>query len=196
MPEGKKKINKIIYGGEVLMDLTGDTATPDQVQKGASFHDKSGAAVTGTCTFDSDTQDATAVEAELLQGQTAYVKGRKVIGSMPNHGGVTGELTDRDTPYQIPFCFHDGSGTAGLSAADQAKLIPANIREGISVLGVTGSMTSGGTVKAEAREATPTTQQQTILPSTGYTHLSQVTVKPIPYAESVNAAGGTTATIG
>ena len=196
MAEGKKTINKIIYGGEVLLDLTRDTVTPDQVQKGASFHDKSGAAVTGTCTFDSDTQDATAAEAELLQGQTAYVKGRKVTGTMPNHGGVTGELTDRDTPYQIPFGFHDGSGTAGLPAADQAKLIPANIREGISVLGVVGTMSGSETVKAEAREATPSTQQQTILPGAGFTHLSQVVVKPIPYVETANAAGGKTAAIG
>lgn len=195
MPEPKKTINKVVYGGEVLMDLTGDTATPDKVLKGATFHDKTGAAVTGSCTFDSDTQDATAAEAELLKGQTAYARGTKIVGSMPNNGAVTGTIPDKDTPYTIPIGFHDGSGTVGLSAEDKAKLIPENVREGVSVLGVAGKMTGSEAVKAETKEATPSTQQQTILPSPGFTHLSQVTVKPIPYVESANAAGGTTATI-
>lgn len=196
MPEPKKAKNKIVYGGEVLIDLTGDTATPEKVLKGATFHDKSGAAATGSCTFDSDTQDATAAEAELLKGQTAYVRGVKITGSMPNNGAVSGTVPGRDTDYTVPIGFHDGSGRVGLSAEDKAKLIPENIREGVSVLGVEGKMTGSEAVKAEAKEATPSTQQQTILPSSGYTHLSQVIVKPIPYVESVNAAGGTTVTIG
>ena len=46
--------NKVIYGGEVIIDLTADTATASSVLVGSTFHDKSGAAVTGTCTYDSD----------------------------------------------------------------------------------------------------------------------------------------------
>lgn len=41
-------INKIIYGGETLIDLTEDTVTPETLAKGATAHDKTGAAIVGT----------------------------------------------------------------------------------------------------------------------------------------------------
>ena len=72
--------NKIIYGGKTLIDLTGDTVTADRLLKGATAHDMSGEAITGTCTFDSDTSNATAVVAEILAGKTAYARGSKVTG--------------------------------------------------------------------------------------------------------------------
>ncbi len=59
-------INKVIYGGTTLIDLTSDTATADKVLTGYTFHDKSGAVVDGTCEFDADTSDATAGAAEIL----------------------------------------------------------------------------------------------------------------------------------
>ena len=43
-----KHINKVVYGGRTLVDLTGDTATADKVLKDLTFHDKTGATVTGT----------------------------------------------------------------------------------------------------------------------------------------------------
>ena len=52
-------INKVIYGGDVLIDLTGDTVTADKLAKGVTAHDASGATITGTNTYDADTQDAT-----------------------------------------------------------------------------------------------------------------------------------------
>lgn len=42
--------NKVVYGTLVLMDLTSDTATADDVAKGKTFHDKTGAQVTGSLT--------------------------------------------------------------------------------------------------------------------------------------------------
>ena len=46
--EPKKGKNKIIYGGETLIDLTGDTATESDVASGKTFHLASGVQVTGT----------------------------------------------------------------------------------------------------------------------------------------------------
>ena len=40
--------NKVVYGNTTLIDLTSDTATPSQVIQGATFHDRSGVAQTGT----------------------------------------------------------------------------------------------------------------------------------------------------
>lgn len=41
-------VNKVIYGGETLIDLTGDTLTPETLQKGITGHDASGNPITGT----------------------------------------------------------------------------------------------------------------------------------------------------
>lgn len=39
-------VNKVIYGGDVLIDLTGDSVSADKVLKGITAHDKSGAKIT------------------------------------------------------------------------------------------------------------------------------------------------------
>lgn len=83
-------INKVIYGGETLIDLTGDTVTADKILSGFTAHDKGGEPITGTCEYDVDSSDATAAVAEILQGKTAYVRGQKLTGTMKNNGAVTG----------------------------------------------------------------------------------------------------------
>lgn len=39
--------NKIIYGNEVLLDLTNDTVSSDTLSRGITAHDKSGQIITG-----------------------------------------------------------------------------------------------------------------------------------------------------
>ena len=189
-------INKVVYGGKTLIDLTGDTVTADKVLEGFTTHDKSGASITGTCTFDVNSGDATVSVAEMLTGKTAYARGTKLTGTMPNNGAVTGKISTKDGAYTIPQGYHDGSGKVSIDATEQAKIIAQNIREGVTILGVEGSMSGSEGVKAQAKTVTPSSVQQTILPDDGYTHLSQVTVAKIPYVESENSAGGTTVTIG
>lgn len=41
-------VSKVVYGSRTLVDLTGDTVTPDRLASGATAHDKSGDRVTGT----------------------------------------------------------------------------------------------------------------------------------------------------
>lgn len=41
-------INKVVYGGNTLVDLTGDTVTADKILSGYTAHDKSGASITGS----------------------------------------------------------------------------------------------------------------------------------------------------
>lgn len=189
-------INKVIYGGNVLIDLTADTITKDKLAEGVTAHDKSGALITGTCTYDSDTQDATAAVAEILTGKTAYVRGTKITGTMKNNGAVTGTISAKAGTYTVPQGYHDGSGKVSISGTEQAKIIASNIREGVTILGVVGSMSGTEGANPQAKEATPSTEEQVILPDDGYNYLSQVTVAAIPYVESDNSAGGTTVTIG
>ena len=188
--------NKIIYGGNVLIDLTADTVSADKLLSGITAHDKSGEIIEGNCTYDSDTQDATVAVAEMLIGKTAYARGSKLTGTMPNNGAVTGSIETKDGTFSIPLGFHDGSGTVSISLAEQAKLISANIKSGIEILGVIGSY-SGEAVTAQSKDnVVPKTTAQTILPDDGYDYLSQVVVTAIPYTESANSAGGITVTIG
>lgn len=193
-----KNISKVVYGGKTLIDLTADTVIADKMLSGYTAHDKSGATITGTCTFDADTSDATAGVAEILSGKTAYVNGVKLTGAMKNNGAVTGTISKKTDSYTIPIGYHDGSGKVSISSTEQAKLIATNIRQGVTILGVTGSMSGTEGAKAESKTATPSTTQQTILPDStkGYNYISQVVVEAIPYTESENPQGGLTVTIG
>lgn len=189
-------ISKVVYGGDILIDLTADSVKSDKLLKGYTAHGADGEPITGSCEFDADTKDATATEAEILSGKTAYNKGTKITGTMTNNGAANGVISIRDKAYTIPQGYHDGSGKVAISPTEQAKIIPSNIREGVSVLGVVGTMTGSEGVISQSKSVTPSSEEQTVLPDDGYTHLAEVTVAAIPYIESDNSAGGKTVTIG
>lgn len=189
-------VNKVIYGGNTLIDISTDDVKASDVLSGIKFHLPSGASGTGTCDYDADTSDATAVAAEILLSKTAYKNGAKLTGTMPNRGGVTGTISTKAGTYAIQQGYHDGSGSVGIASAEQAKIIAENIRDGVTILGVEGTMSGSEDVHAQAKTVTPSTSQQVITPdSPDYNYLSQVTVSAIPYTETDNAAGGKTVTI-
>ena len=198
-------VNKIIYNGNTLIDLTGDTITAADVINSKTFHLKDGSIATGSCTYDADTSDATALGAEILATKTAYVSGTKVTGTMPNRGQVTTAITTVSQSVTIQNGYHDGSGSVSIDSTEQAKIVAGNIKTGVEILGVTGTYTGDEIAQAHATvgSATPTVSQQIILPSSynvdqddDFLYFTQFTVAPIPYSEVVNAAGGLTVTIG
>lgn len=186
----------VLSNGTTLIDLTGDTVTAADVLSGVTTHGKDGAPITGTCTYDSDTSEDTAAVGEILSGKTAHARGALLTGTMTNNGAVTGTISTVSGQYTVPQGYHDGSGKVSIASAEQAKIIATNIRQGVTILGVQGTMSGSEGVNAQSKTATPSWSQQTVTPDTGYTHLSQVTVAAIPIAYSDNSAGGRTCTIG
>jgi len=187
--------NKIIYGGQVLLDISADTVNPSVLLSGYTAHDKTGDAVTGSCTFDSDTTDATASTSDILAGETAYVNGIKLTGDMPNRGALSGVISNVNDSITANAGYYDGSGSIGIDATEKAKIIANNIKDGVQILGVIGTYTGEG-VTAQAKTVDAYTTQQVVLPDTGYDYLSQVTVNAIAFSRELNAAGGYTVTIG
>lgn len=198
-------VNKIVYYGETLIDISVDTVAAADVQAGKYFHLPTGERVQGTCTYDANTSDATALAAEILNTKTAYVNGNKVTGNMPNIGQQSSSISAVSQSVQISEGYHDGSGSVAINSTEQAKIVAGNIKTGVSILGVTGTYTGDEIAQGHATvgSATPGTTAQVVLPSSynveqddDYLYFTQFTVSAVPYTETSNAAGGYTVTIG
>lgn len=79
-------VNKIEYDGRVLLDLTEDTVTEDQLLEGTVAHDKTGAKIVGALiNFAEDT----VTPENLLAGATAHdSSGQRIVGTMKQSSGI------------------------------------------------------------------------------------------------------------
>lgn len=188
-------VSKVVLGSETLIDLTADTITANKLLSGYTAHGANGAEITGTCTFDANTQDATAAVAEVLTTKTFYKAGTKMTGTMPNIGKQTSTISTKAQSVTISQGYHDGSGSVSISSTEQAKIIAGNIKQGVEILGVTGTLEPSSSITAQSKTATPSLSSQIILPDDNYDYLSQVTVNAIPVTRTDNASGGVTVTI-
>ncbi|MGM0971694.1 MAG: pyocin knob domain-containing protein [Bacillota bacterium] len=75
-----------------------------------------------------------ATAGDVLAGKTASGDDGEFIGSMPNNGAVT--ITPGSTNKVIPTGYHNG---AGIVSGD-ADLVAGNIKSGINIFGVTGTL--------------------------------------------------------
>lgn len=88
-----------------------------------------------------NTNDATATDLDILVNKTAYSKGRKLYGSLPNNGEANIEISDLSAKSVVEGYY--SGGTAKIADTESAKIIPANIRQGVTVLGVAGTLEAG-----------------------------------------------------
>lgn len=190
-------INKVVFGTTTLIDLSNDTIQPNDVINNRTFHMADGSITTGTLTYDADTKDATAVASEILFGKTAYKNGIKVTGEMPNIGKQDGTISTTNQTITISQGYHDGSGVISINPTEKAKLIGSNIKNGVEILGVLGTLTGEEMVSVTTVTVTPTINAQTLTPTSygEYDYFGQVNINAIPYTEVVNPANGLTVTI-
>lgn len=92
----------------------------------------------GTAKF-MDTSDADAAGSDILTGKSAYVGGSKVSGSMASNGATGGTISTKAGTVTIP-AGHTTGGTVSISSTEQAKVIASNIKQGVTLLGVAGSL--------------------------------------------------------
>lgn len=79
-------VNKIEYDGRVLLDLTEDTVTEDQLLEGATAHDRSGQRIVGALI---NLAEDTVAPENLLAGATAHdSSGQRIVGTMTQSSGI------------------------------------------------------------------------------------------------------------
>ena len=217
-------VNKVVYGTTVLVDLTGDSVTPDKLAKGETAHDAAGEPITGTMESGIDTSDATATADDIAKNKTAYVNGEKITGNVTVFDLDTSTLLSSEdsvssTVYQtkkyIQFKANKRANNdlyrAGTAQAFMAPIsffgdaTASDVAEGKTFTSKAGLKVTG-TAKAntptlQSKTVTPSTSQQIITPDSGYDGLSSVTVESMPTASlstptiSVDSAGKITATV-
>lgn len=92
----------------------------------------------GTAKF-FDTSGADIAAGDVLSGKKGYGSSGEVSGSMANNGGTGGTISTKAGTVSIPAGYTSG-GTVSIASAEQGKIIAGNIKSGVTILGVSGSL--------------------------------------------------------
>ena len=93
----------------------------------------------GTAKF-FDTSSANITSSDVLTGKTAYGASGSVSGGMNNNGATGGTISTKAGSVTIPAGYTSG-GSVSIASAEQDKIIATNIKSGVTILGVGGSLT-------------------------------------------------------
>lgn len=83
--------------------------------------------------------DASAAAGDILTGKSAFGASGEISGSMANNGSTSGTISTKAGTVTIPAGYTSG-GTVSISSTEQAKVIASNIKSGVTLLGVAGSL--------------------------------------------------------
>lgn len=151
-------VNKVEYGGNVLIDLTEDNITPERILAGYKAHDGSGASIVGTIPnkFSGDL---------TVEGATVTVP----VGYFPSTATATiasGSATTPATPITVtPSLSVNASGVVTATVSGVTESITPTVVAGYVTTGTAGNVTVSGsgtlalTTKAAATYNTSTSDQ-------------------------------------
>lgn len=88
-----------------------------------------------------DTSGDTATAANVLAGKTFHAASGSKTGSMTDRGFPTIRVSDLNGT-NFPGGYYTG-GLAEISYAEQVKIVPENIKSGVTILGVSGNLSAG-----------------------------------------------------
>ena len=118
------KINGVTYADVPQVDIP----LADNSGDDATFYETSGASVSA---------------GDVKQGVTFHGANGADTGTMSKYesGADDGDISTVAGTVPIGAGYHDGSGSVGIASAEQAKIVSGNIRNGVTVLGVSGKST-------------------------------------------------------
>lgn len=94
----------------------------------------------GTAKF-YDASEADAAAGNVLTGKVFIGQNSQDTGSMANNGSTSGTISTKAGTVTIPAGYTSG-GTVSISSTEQANVIAGNIKSGVTLLGVSGSLTT------------------------------------------------------
>lgn len=97
--------------------------------------------IVGTLEPKINTSDATAIADNILLDKTAYVNDKKITGTMPNNGDVT--ITPTTNVQNKTAGFYNSINIKAVTASIDTNIKAENIKSGISILGVAGTLQTG-----------------------------------------------------
>ena len=119
---------------------------PDNIKKGVVIF-----GVVGDAKI--DMTDATATPDDIVAGKTAYLRDGIAKGTMINNGAIS--ISPSSSDQIIPAGYHNGNGKVrAVSASVDNNIKANNIKKGVSILGVRGTLDALDTSDATANKST------------------------------------------
>lgn len=178
-------VSKVEFGENTLVDLTNDTVTPNSLLSGYSAHNKAGELIQGLLQKGVNTDDANATAATILVNNSAYVKGTKVNGTMPDQRKITNidarRLNNTNQRYEVAVAYglHGYNWNAGYyeyipysTLASDIGLTAGKIVKGNTIIGIAGTYAP----RLQSKSVTPGKTAQTIYPDSGFDGFHAITV--------------------